>query len=133
VAKRMGADVVLNFEKTDVIAEIKRLTDGKGVDVAIEALGTQNTFENALRALREPFAAGLGDHDYQDRYDTLSWEQRANARADGARPARAVRLDTPSHSHVFSGQDHRGVPALWRAARGCDQGRDQTVAGFLGA
>jgi NADPH:quinone reductase-like Zn-dependent oxidoreductase len=33
VAKRMGADVVLNFEKTDVIAEIKRLTDGKGVDV----------------------------------------------------------------------------------------------------
>lgn len=81
MAGRMGADVVLNFEKTDVIAEIKRLTDGKGVDVAIEALGTQATFENALRALRaggtlsslgvysgklsvplEPFAAGLGDH-----------------------------------------------------------------------
>ena len=52
VAKRMGADVVPNFEKMDVIAEIKRLTDGKGVDVAIKALGTQNTFENALRALR---------------------------------------------------------------------------------
>jgi threonine dehydrogenase-like Zn-dependent dehydrogenase len=52
MAKQMGADVVLNFEKTDVIAEIKRLTDGKGVDVAIKALGTQNTFENALRALR---------------------------------------------------------------------------------
>ena len=51
-AKRMGADVVPNFEKMDVIAEIKRLTDGKGVDVAIKALGTQNTFENALRALR---------------------------------------------------------------------------------
>jgi alcohol dehydrogenase len=81
MAKRMGADVVLNFKETDVITEIKRLTDGKGVDVAIEALGTQGTFENALRALRaggtlsslgvysgklsvplEPFAAGLGDH-----------------------------------------------------------------------
>ena len=37
--------VVPNFEKMDVIAEIKRLTDGKGVDVAIKALGTQNTFE----------------------------------------------------------------------------------------
>jgi NADPH:quinone reductase-like Zn-dependent oxidoreductase len=83
VAKRMGADVVLNFERTDVIAEIKLLTDGKGVDVAIEALGTQNTFENALGALRQPFAAGLGDQDHQDRYDTLSGEQRANARADG--------------------------------------------------
>src|SRR5438552_11477000 len=52
MAKRMGADVVLNFENTDVISEIKRLTDGKGVDVAVEALGTQGTFENALRALR---------------------------------------------------------------------------------
>ena len=81
MAKRMGADVVLNFENTDVISEIKRLTDGKGVDVAVEALGTQGTFENALRALRaggtlsslgvysgklsvplEPIDAGLGDH-----------------------------------------------------------------------
>jgi threonine dehydrogenase-like Zn-dependent dehydrogenase len=79
-AKKMGADVVLNFKEQDVIAEIKRLTGG-GVDVAIEALGQQATFENALRVLRpggtlsslgvysghltvplEPFAAGLGDH-----------------------------------------------------------------------
>jgi alcohol dehydrogenase len=81
MAKKMGADVVLNHLEQDVVAEIKRLTDGKGVDVAIEALGTQETFESALRALRaggtlsslgvysgklsvpvEPFAAGLGDH-----------------------------------------------------------------------
>jgi alcohol dehydrogenase len=81
MAKRMGADVVLNFKECDVVAEIKRLTGGRGVDVAIEALGTQDTFENALRVLKpggtlsslgvysgklsvplEPFAAGLGDH-----------------------------------------------------------------------
>jgi threonine dehydrogenase-like Zn-dependent dehydrogenase len=79
-AKKMGADVVLNFKEQDVVAEIKRLTSG-GVDVAIEALGQQATFENALRVIRpggtlsslgvysghltvplEPFAAGLGDH-----------------------------------------------------------------------
>jgi threonine dehydrogenase-like Zn-dependent dehydrogenase len=79
MAKRMGADVVLDFTKCDVVKEIQRLTGG-GVDVAIEALGTQQTFENALRVLRpggtlsslgvysgklsvpvEPFAAGLGD------------------------------------------------------------------------
>jgi threonine dehydrogenase-like Zn-dependent dehydrogenase len=78
-AKRMGADVVLNFKQQDVVAEIKRLTGG-GVDVAIEALGLQTTFENCLRVVRpggtvsslgvysghltvplEPFAAGLGD------------------------------------------------------------------------
>jgi len=81
MAKRMGADIVLNFNECDVVAEIKRLTGGRGVDVAIEALGTQDTFENALRVLKpggtlsslgvysgklsvplEPFAAGLGDH-----------------------------------------------------------------------
>src|SRR5579862_4113386 len=81
MAKQMGADIVLNNHKQDVVAEIKRFTGGKGVDVAIEALGTPATFENALRALRaggtlsslgvysgklsiplEPFAAGLGDH-----------------------------------------------------------------------
>ena len=81
MARRMGADIVLNHEKVNVVAEIKRLTNGRGVDVAIEALGTQQTFENALRVLRaggtlsslgvysgklsiavEPFAAGLGNH-----------------------------------------------------------------------
>lgn len=79
-AKRMGADVVLNHKEQDVVAEIKRLTGG-GVDVAIEALGQQATFEACLRSvhaggtvsslgvysghLRVPldaFAAGLGDH-----------------------------------------------------------------------
>jgi alcohol dehydrogenase len=51
LAKKMGADVVLNFKEQDVVAEIKRLTGG-GADVTIEALGTQPTFENALRAIR---------------------------------------------------------------------------------
>jgi alcohol dehydrogenase len=80
MAKRMGADVVLDYRAVDVIAEVKRLTGG-GADVAIEALGTQQTFESALRSLRpggtlsslgvysgkleipyEAFAAGLGDY-----------------------------------------------------------------------
>ena len=52
MSKRMGADIVLNQNEVDVVAEIKRLTGGKGVDVAIEALGTQATFENALRVIR---------------------------------------------------------------------------------
>ncbi len=51
MAKRMGADVVLDPTSQDVVAEIKRLTGG-GVDVAIEALGQQATFENALRSIR---------------------------------------------------------------------------------
>jgi threonine dehydrogenase-like Zn-dependent dehydrogenase len=80
MARRFSANVVLNFREQDVVAEIKKLTEGRGVDVAIEALGRQETFENALRAIRpggtlsslgvysgklvapyEPIYAGLGD------------------------------------------------------------------------
>jgi threonine dehydrogenase-like Zn-dependent dehydrogenase len=80
MAKRMGADAVLDYRNSDVVAEVQRLTGG-GADVAIEALGTQQTFESALRSLRpggtlsslgvysgklqipyEAFAAGIGDH-----------------------------------------------------------------------
>jgi threonine dehydrogenase-like Zn-dependent dehydrogenase len=52
VARRFGANVTLNVLDGDPIAEIKRLTDGRGVDLAIEALGRQETFENCLRAVR---------------------------------------------------------------------------------
>ena len=80
MARRMGADVVLNHKEVDVVAEVKRLTGG-GADVSIESLGTQETFENSLRCLRpggtlsslgvysgklqmpyDAFAAGLGDY-----------------------------------------------------------------------
>src|SRR5262245_22287081 len=47
MAKLMGADVVLDYREADVVAEVKRLTGG-GADVAIEALGLQDTFEHAL-------------------------------------------------------------------------------------
>jgi threonine dehydrogenase-like Zn-dependent dehydrogenase len=52
MAKRFGATVTMNPNACDVVNELKRLTDGRGVDVAIEALGRQDTFEGALRALR---------------------------------------------------------------------------------
>jgi threonine dehydrogenase-like Zn-dependent dehydrogenase len=81
MARRLGADVTIDFRETDPVAEIMRLTDGRGVDVAIEALGLQATFESCLRALKpggvlsslgvysgklevplDAFAAGIGDH-----------------------------------------------------------------------
>ncbi len=51
-AQQFGANVVLNPNATDVVAAIKQLTSGRGVDVAIEALGRQETFETALRSIR---------------------------------------------------------------------------------
>jgi alcohol dehydrogenase len=52
MAHFMGADVVLDPRDGGLVAEILRLTGGRGVDVAIEALGIQQTFESALRVLR---------------------------------------------------------------------------------
>ena len=81
MATRLGVDHVIDASRTDPVEEIMRLTAGRGVDVAIEALGTQQTFEACLRVLRPggtlsslgvyssdltiplgAFAAGLGDH-----------------------------------------------------------------------
>ena len=80
MSKAMGADDVIDFKAVDPVQAIMDLTDGRGCDVAIEALGTQATFEAALRVLRpggtlsslgvysgnltiplDAFAAGLGE------------------------------------------------------------------------
>jgi alcohol dehydrogenase len=52
MALRFGASVAINPDEVDAVAAIKRLTDGRGADVGIEALGRQETFEAALRAVR---------------------------------------------------------------------------------
>jgi threonine dehydrogenase-like Zn-dependent dehydrogenase len=80
MATRFGASVTIDPTACNVVEELKRLTEGRGVDVAIEALGRQETFESALRSVRpggvlsslgvysgklvapyEAFYAGLGD------------------------------------------------------------------------
>jgi threonine dehydrogenase-like Zn-dependent dehydrogenase len=52
MARRLGADEVIGYSQTDAVADIRRLTDGRSVDVSIEALGIQATFEAASRVLR---------------------------------------------------------------------------------
>ena len=81
MARRLGATHVVNFKEQDPVEAIMAITDGRGVDCAIEALGTQGTFESCLKVIRPggtlsslgvystdlkipyaAFAAGLGDH-----------------------------------------------------------------------
>lgn len=81
LARAVGADAVIDRTRQDPVTAIRSLTGGRGVDVAIEALGTQETFENCLRVLKpggvlsslgvysgkltlplDAYAAGLGDH-----------------------------------------------------------------------
>lgn len=80
ISRHMGATEVIDFTQQDPVAAIRRLTDGRGVDVAIEALGQQQTFQWCLEATRpggvvsslgvysgkleiplEPFIYGIGD------------------------------------------------------------------------
>jgi len=80
IAASLGATSMIPAAH-DAVNEIREYTGGRGADVAIEALGTQSTFENALRVLRpggtlssvgvysghlqiplEAFSAGLGDY-----------------------------------------------------------------------
>jgi threonine dehydrogenase-like Zn-dependent dehydrogenase len=51
MARQFGATSVL-LPEAGAVDEIREITRGRGVDVAIEALGIQETFENALRVLR---------------------------------------------------------------------------------
>jgi len=51
-AKLMGADHVVDFTKVDPVEEIMKITSGRGVDVSVEAMGSQATFENGLKVLR---------------------------------------------------------------------------------
>jgi alcohol dehydrogenase len=77
----MGVSLTRRWRfRNSLISLEMALTEGRGVDAAIEALGTQGTFESALRVLRpggtlsslgiyssdlriprDAFAAGLGD------------------------------------------------------------------------
>lgn len=80
MSKAVGADVTINFQEKDPVQAIMELTHGRGVDVAIEALGTEQTFQSCMRVLKpggvlsslgvyskditipiDAFYAGLGD------------------------------------------------------------------------
>ncbi len=154
MSRRMGADVVLDFRKVDVVEEVKKLTGG-GVDVAIEALGTQQTFENALRCLRpgrHPVEPGRLLRQAPDalrrlrrrprrpphRDHPLPGRQGADAAPARDRPPRPGGPDPAAHPHLPARPHQRGLHPLRRAPGRRAQGGDPAVervsaesAGFL--
>jgi alcohol dehydrogenase len=62
-ALAFGADIVVNNGETDPVAEIMELTNGLGVDVAIEAVGIPETFELCAEIVRPGgHVANVGVH-----------------------------------------------------------------------
>ncbi|HEY7928301.1 MAG: zinc-binding dehydrogenase [Candidatus Dormibacteria bacterium] len=52
-ATDLGATSVVNGSEQDVVSAVRELTDGEGVDVAFEALGRPQTFEQAFDLVRD--------------------------------------------------------------------------------
>lgn len=129
MARRLGADLVL-APSADVAAAVHAAVPG-GVDVAIEALGTQPTFEQALRCLRpggtlsslgvysgklelpyDAFASGLGDH----RIVTTLCPGGKERMRRLMELVRTQRIDlTPLLTHVFPLADIRAAYELFGA------------------
>ena len=64
IARRMGATDTVDSRATDPVARVRELTGGDGVDVAFEALGRPETFQQALAMVREGgtmVAVGIAD------------------------------------------------------------------------
>ncbi len=120
MAKRLGADYVVDYTKVNPVDEIMRLTVRRGVDVAIEALGTQGTFASALRVLRPGGTlSSLGvlfhrsDHSRRGlcrrsgrpyhRHLAVSGRQGMDAPPDGDHRNRAGRSGGDGHTPLQSG------------------------------
>lgn len=63
LARHYGADDVVDFKERDPVDAILEMTDGQGVDAAIEALGGQVTFEACVKVTRPGgVIANIGYH-----------------------------------------------------------------------
>ena len=52
LSRHYGADEIVDFRKDDPVEAVMELTDGVGVDSAIESLGAQATFEACVKVTR---------------------------------------------------------------------------------
>jgi threonine 3-dehydrogenase len=59
IAKKMGADVVINRHEKDPVQEIMNLTGGKGADVFLEMSGSGNAINQGFKALRPTGRASI--------------------------------------------------------------------------
>jgi alcohol dehydrogenase len=140
LSRRMGADEVIDFTQEDPVAAVKRLTVGRGADVAIEALGTQQTFEACLDATRpggivsslgvyggklevplESFVYGIGDK--QILTTLCPGRQGEDAQADGDGAPRPARRRPAGDAPLLARPDRGGLRPLREPARRRGQGR----------
>jgi threonine dehydrogenase-like Zn-dependent dehydrogenase len=52
LARHYGADVIVDYSREDAVKRILEITGNEGVDAAIEALGGNDAFQNAIRVTK---------------------------------------------------------------------------------
>jgi isopropanol dehydrogenase (NADP+) len=52
LSQTYGAEEIVDFSKEDEVGRVLELTDGEGVDTAIEALGAEVTFQSAVKVTK---------------------------------------------------------------------------------
>ncbi len=75
LAKELGATITFNPAKVDVVAEVMKITGGRGVDVAIEVVGHPPGIKmvgEVLKRNRGKIIA-VGWHQTPDTYELFSW------------------------------------------------------------
>lgn len=75
LAKELGATITLNPNKVDVVEEVRKITGGRGVDVAIEAVGHPPGIKlvgSVIKSGRGKIIA-VGWHQAPDTYELFDW------------------------------------------------------------
>jgi alcohol dehydrogenase len=122
MSRFLGIDHVVDFKAGNPVEAIRELTGGRGVDVAIEALGTQGTFESALRSLRPGGTlSSLGVYSSDRR-------QGADASADVGDRCRSRRPQIHGHSSFHARQDRAGLRPVRSPAQRRSQGRHHRLS-----
>ena len=76
LARHFGADIVVDFKEKDPVKAILEMTNGEGVDSAIEALGSQESLDACIRATRPGGTiSNVGYHGHGDylQISRLGW------------------------------------------------------------
>jgi threonine dehydrogenase-like Zn-dependent dehydrogenase len=75
LAKELGATITLNPNKVDVVAEVMKITEGRGVDVAIEVVGRPIGIKmtgDVIKTNRGKIIL-VGWHQAPDTYELFNW------------------------------------------------------------
>ncbi len=59
LARRLGADAVVDARRADVAADVAAITGGRGADAAFEVVGTSETLDSALKSVGKGAAVVL--------------------------------------------------------------------------